>query len=106
MHFLEAREILTRFKKNEITLEEAEHYFRKEPFEKMGGYAKLDSHREVRSGFPEVIFCSGKADEHFVHIFQKLYEDNGEVFGTDHKNQIVAALEKAGCKPRVVRAIL
>ena len=48
----------------------------------MGGYAKLDSHREVRSGFPEVIFCSGKADEHFVHIFQKLYEDNGEVFGT------------------------
>ena len=41
--------------KNEITLEEAEHYFRKEPFEKMGGYAKLDSHREVRSGFPEVI---------------------------------------------------
>ena len=79
---MEAREILTRFKKNEITLEEAEHYFRKEPFEKMGGYAKLDSHREVRSGFPEVIFCSGKADEHFVHIFQKLYEDNGEVFGT------------------------
>ena len=79
---MEAREILTRFKKNEITLEEAEHYFRKEPFEKMGGYATLDSHREVRSGFPEVIFCSGKADEHFVHIFQKLYEDNGEVFGT------------------------
>ena len=78
---MEAREILTRFKKNEITLEEAEH-FRKEPFEKMGGYATLDSHREVRSGFPEVIFCSGKADEHFVHIFQKLYEDNGEVFGT------------------------
>ena len=29
-----------------------------------------------------------------------------EAFGTDHKNQIVAALEKAGCKPRVVRAIL
>ena len=79
---MEAREILTRFKKNEITLEEAEHYFRKEPFEEMGGYAKLDSYREVRSGFPEVIFCSGKADEHFVRIFQKLYEDNGEVFGT------------------------
>ena len=29
-----------------------------------------------------------------------------EAFGTDHTNQIVAALEKAGCKPRVVRAIL
>ena len=79
---MEAREILTRFKNNEITLEEAEHYFRKEPFEEMGEYAKLDSHREIRSGFPEVIFCSRKADEHFVRIFQRLYEDNGEVLGT------------------------
>ena len=79
---MEAREILTRFKRNEITLEEAEHYFRKEPFEKMDDYAKLDSHREIRSGFPEVIFCSGKADEHFVRIFQKLYEQNKEVLGT------------------------
>ena len=56
---MEAREILTRFKQNEITLEEAERYFRKKSFEEME-YAKLDSYREIRSGFPEVIFCSGK----------------------------------------------
>ena len=79
---MEAREILTKFKNNEISLEEAEHYFRKEPFEEMGEYAKLDSHREIRNGFPEVIFCSRKADEHFVQIFRRLYEDNGEVLGT------------------------
>nr|WP_297885808.1 nickel pincer cofactor biosynthesis protein LarB [uncultured Blautia sp.] len=78
---METREILTKFKKNEISLEEAERYFRKQPFEEME-YAKLDSHREIRSGFPEVIFCSGKADSHFVEIFKKLYEENGEVFGT------------------------
>ena len=71
---MEAKEILNRFKNGEITLEEAEHYFRKEPFEEMGDYAKLDSHREIRSGFPEVIFSSGKADEHFVRIFKRLYE--------------------------------
>jgi NCAIR mutase (PurE)-related protein len=94
-YILEAREILTRFKRNEITLEEAEHYFRKEPFEKMDDYAKLDSHREIRSGFPEVIFCSGKADEHFVRIFQKLYEQNGEVLGTRasrHQYELVKEL--------------
>ena len=78
---MEAREILTKFKENEITLEEAEHYFRKQPFAEMD-YAKLDFHREIRSGFPEVIFCSGKADSHFVRIFRKLYEENGEVMGT------------------------
>ena len=63
---METREILTRFKNGELSMEEAEHYFRKEPFEEMDDYAKLDSHREIRSGFPEVIFCSGKADQHFV----------------------------------------
>ena len=67
---METREILTRFKNGELSMEEAEHYFRKEPFEEMDDYAKLDSHREIRSGFPEVIFCSGKADQHFVHILR------------------------------------
>lgn len=39
-------------------------------------------HRKVRSGFAEVIFCSGKADAHFMSIFERLYERDGEVFGT------------------------
>lgn len=78
---METREILQKVKSGEITLEEAEQFFRREPFQEMG-YAKLDTHREVRSGFPEVIFCSGKADEHLLQIFGKLYEENGEVFGT------------------------
>lgn len=78
---METREILTKLKQGIISIEEAERYFRKQPFEEME-YAKLDSHREIRSGFPEVIFCSGKADAHFVEIFKRLYEDNGEVLGT------------------------
>lgn len=78
---MEAREILEKFKNNEISLEDAEQFFRKQPFEEME-YAKLDMHREIRSGFPEVVYCSGKADEHFVRIFRRLYEENGEVLGT------------------------
>lgn len=78
---METRELLEQVKSGKISIEEAESYFKREPFEEMG-YAKLDMHREVRSGFPEVIFCSGKADEHLLHIVGKLYEKNGEVFGT------------------------
>ncbi|MGN0399391.1 MAG: nickel pincer cofactor biosynthesis protein LarB [Blautia sp.] len=78
---METKKILEKVKQGEITIEEAEKYFKREPFEEMG-YAKLDMHREVRSGFPEVIFCSGKSDEHLVQIVKKLYEKNGEVFGT------------------------
>ena len=49
MNALEAREVLEKVKNNEISIEEAEKYFKKEPFEEMG-YAKLDTHREIRSG--------------------------------------------------------
>ena len=78
---METREVLEKVKNGEISIRDAEHYFRQKPFEEMG-YAKLDTHREVRSGFPEVIYCSGKADEHLLHIAEKLYEKNQEVFGT------------------------
>lgn len=78
---METYDILTKVKNGEISVEEAELYFRKKPFEEMG-YAKLDTHRKVRSGFAEVIYCSGKKDEHLLRIFGKLYEEDGEVFGT------------------------
>lgn len=78
---MDTHDILLKVKSGDITVEEAEKYFRKQPFEEMG-YAKLDTHRKVRSGFSEVIFCSGKADEHLLNIFGKLYETDGEVFGT------------------------
>lgn len=78
---MEAREILEQVKAGNLSIEEAEKYFRKQPFEELG-YAKLDTHREIRSGFPEVVFCSGKPDAYLVSIYQKLFEENGEVLGT------------------------
>ncbi len=78
---MEIREVLEKVKEGELSVNEAASYLRREPFEEMG-YAKLDMHRRVRSGFSEVIFCSGKTDEHLLRIFGKLYETDGEVFGT------------------------
>lgn len=78
---MEAREILEQVKAGSLSVEEAEKYFRKQPFEEMG-YAKLDTHREIRSGFPEVVYCSGKPDAYLCSIYQRLFEENGEVFGT------------------------
>lgn len=78
---METRGILEQVKAGQITIEEAEHYFKKQPYEELG-YAKLDTHREIRSGFPEVVYCSGKPDAYLVSIYQKMYDDQGEVFGT------------------------
>lgn len=78
---METHEILEKVQRGELSVSDAEQYFRKQPFEEMG-YAKLDTHRKVRSGFAEVIYCSGKADQHLLHIVERLYEEEGEVFGT------------------------
>jgi NCAIR mutase (PurE)-related protein len=78
---VEVHKILEQVKNGELTIEEAAGYLRREPFEEMG-YAKLDTHRKIRSGIAEVIFCSGKTDEHLLKIFGKLYEQEGEVLGT------------------------
>nr|WP_315024496.1 nickel pincer cofactor biosynthesis protein LarB [uncultured Aminipila sp.] len=78
---METHDILLKLKNDEISVEEAEQYIRRLPYEEMG-FAKLDTHRKLRSGFAEVIFCSGKADDHLLKIFGKLYEEDGEVFGT------------------------
>lgn len=46
------------------------------------GYAKLDTHRHLRTGMAEVVFCQGKADEHLVAIFQHLLTTEGAILGT------------------------
>ncbi len=62
-------------------MEEAESYFRTEPFKDLG-FARLDTHRKLRSGFPEVVYCEGKGKDHLLKIFEKLYEEDGSAFGT------------------------
>lgn len=88
---METREILDKVKNGEISVEDAEAFFKKQPYEELG-YAKIDSHREIRSGFPEVIYCAGKPDEYLVSIYQRMYQENGVVFGTrasEHQYEIV-----------------
>ena len=88
---METREVLNQLKDGKISVEEAERFFKRQPYEELG-YAKLDTHREIRSGFPEVIYCSGKPDEYLISIYQKMYQENGEVFGTrasEHQFELV-----------------
>ncbi len=55
-------------------------------------FANLDHDRINRTGFPEVIFCEGKPDEYLVDIYKRMYEKEGQVFGTRasvHQYEIV-----------------
>lgn len=90
---MEIREILEKVQAGEMTPQDAEKYLKMQPFEEMG-FAKLDLHRRVRSGFPEVIYCEGKPDEYLVSIYQKMFEENGEVFGTRASRAQYEAVKK------------
>ena len=105
---MDSREVLTKVKNGELSIEEAELFFRRQPFEEVDAFAKLDTHREIRNGFPEVIFSSGKADEHFVRIFRKLYEKNGEVLATRasrHQYELVKELAPQVCYNEIAHII-
>lgn len=73
--------LLNKVKNNEISIEDAEKSLKKLPYEDLG-FAKLDHHRQLRSGFGEVIYCSGKSDEHLIKIFQNFNEKEVNVLGT------------------------
>lgn len=73
--------LLLKVKNEEVSIDEAREMLKKLPYEDLG-FAKLDHHRKLRSGFGEVIYCSGKSDEHLIKIFQNFNEKNINVLGT------------------------
>lgn len=88
------REILEQVKSGALAIDDAERFFKEEPYEELG-YAKLDLNRQARTGFPEVVYCQGKDDRFLGEIYQKLYEANGKVMGTrasEHQYEIVKAV--------------
>ena len=75
------REILDKLNSGEISIDEAERYLTKETYKDLG-YAKLDTNREERSGFPEVIYCEGKPYDYLVSIYKEMVAADGCAFGT------------------------
>lgn len=78
---MDIREMLNLVKSGEMEILEAEKLLKDLPYEDLG-YAKLDHHRALRSGFGETVFCQGKPDPYLVEIYKKFYERDGEVLGT------------------------
>ncbi len=78
---MDIKEMLNLVKSGEMGVDEAQKILKDLPYEDLG-YAKLDHHRALRSGFGETVFCQGKPDEYLVEIYRKFFERDGEVFGT------------------------
>ncbi|MBD3409380.1 MAG: nickel pincer cofactor biosynthesis protein LarB [Ignavibacteriales bacterium] len=72
--------LLTRLRDGEISVEEATDALKTLPFETLGD-ATIDRHRELRQGFPEVVYCEGKTDEQAADVICKLAEE-GDALGS------------------------
>jgi NCAIR mutase (PurE)-related protein len=56
------------------------------------GFAKIDHHRELRRGFPEVVLAEGKTAEHCIEITRKLLEKGGGVLVTRTRPDLAETL--------------
>lgn len=78
---MDVGELLRQVKEGRMEIHEAEELLKELPYEDLG-YAKLDFHRKLRTGFGETVFCQGKPDAYLADIYQRIYERDGEVLGT------------------------
>jgi NCAIR mutase (PurE)-related protein len=75
------KELLGRFKSGELGEEEVLKELRFLPFEDIGD-AKVDHHRALRTGFPEVVYGTGKTDDQIVRIAETIHKHNGNFLVT------------------------
>ncbi|MFA9462972.1 MAG: nickel pincer cofactor biosynthesis protein LarB [Velocimicrobium sp.] len=78
---MDVSKLLNDIKNGTVSVEEAERQLKMLPYEDLG-YAKLDHHRKLRSNIGEVIFCSGKEDNHLLGIYRSFYEKGEDIMGT------------------------
>jgi NCAIR mutase (PurE)-related protein len=77
----ELRHLLEDVKNSRIDVEAALEKLKDLPYEDIG-FAKLDHHRALRKGFPEVIFCQGKTVDQIARIFSALCAESRNILGT------------------------
>lgn len=63
------------------------------PYEDLG-FAKIDTHRSLRTGYPEVVFCQGKAIDQIVAIVCRLAGSERTVMATRANEKIFKAIQE------------
>jgi NCAIR mutase (PurE)-related protein len=93
--------------RREVTVDEAVTRLRALPFEDLG-FARVDHHRAIRCGFPEVVYCEGKTVEQVATIIEKRAATGSNVLATraaPEMHQAVAEKHPDACYHEFARAI-
>lgn len=92
-------ELLENVKSGETEISSAIEQLRKLPFEDVG-FAKIDHHRSLRQGFPEVILCRGKTVEQVAKIAEIILNKESNLLATHANQKIYEAISSLDSRVR------
>ena len=87
-------QVLRSIQQNDLSVEEGlkklKHFFYQDI-----GHTEVDNHRQFRTGYPEVIYCSGKTPAQVSDIFQVMLEGKNNVIATRANKEVYDAVAAA-----------
>ncbi len=89
--------LLEQVRDGRVSPDDAVSQMRHMPFEDLG-FAKVDHHRRLRAGMPEVIFSRGKTPNQVAQIFKKLAQHGGNVLATKADREHFRAVKRSVAK--------
>jgi len=101
-------ELLEAVRSGALAPQDAAQRLRHLPFEDLG-FAKVDHHRALRCGFPEVIFCQGKTVDQVLAIVERLVERGSVVLATragPEVHEAVRAVHPSAVYHEAARAVV
>jgi len=95
----ELSKLLAQVRAGKLGVRRALEHLRHFPSENLG-FARMDNHRAIRQGFPEVVFCEGKTVAQTTAIARRLLQRHGMLLATRASHEIFKAIKTKA--PRAV----
>jgi len=86
--------LLNEIKNGSKTIEEGLEILKNLPYTDLG-FARIDHHREIRTGYPEIVYCAGKSVEQVVGIFRVMSDKQNNVIGTRADEKVFKQVKKS-----------
>jgi NCAIR mutase (PurE)-related protein len=93
MNIDETRLLLENVKNGSLDIDKALGKLEDLPFKDLG-FAKIDNHRELRVGYPEIIYCAGKTPEQIRGIVEFMLTKNVNILGTRASEEAYKEVKK------------
>lgn len=94
----ELKKILKEVSDGKVNVDDAVKKLKDLPFTDLG-HTKVDNHRELRTGAPEIIFCMGKTVDQVTSIVQHMLSKNNNILATRANREIFDAVKKIAPDP-------